>query len=112
MGQEVTGVVASQAQDLAGPGLVADSARSQLLHRLVMAELRQALRHRGLPVGGLKEDLVRRLMNDKEVNLPPERCCSAIFYVADRTKARLAAEVVESQPKADAWMTQALARSS
>ena len=84
--------------------------QGELLHRFTVDELRQALRYRNLPVGGLKADLVCRMRSEGPRPTPGPDACSAVLFVLRRCGGRPAVEVLQGDVEAVGWMARKLAQ--
>ena len=84
--------------------------QGELLHRFTVDELRQGLRYRNLPVGGLKADMVRRMRCEGPRPIPGPDACSAVLFVLRRCGGRLAVEILQGEAEAVGWMARKLAQ--
>ena len=75
-----------------------------------MDELRQGLRYRNLPVGGLKADMVRRMRCEGPRPIPGPDACSAVLFVLRRCGGRLPVEILQGEAEAVGWMARKLAQ--
>ena len=82
--------------------------KAEVLAAMRVVDLQVVLRNRGLPVSGLKAELVSRVQEEGPRPLPSEECFGALRNASRKSKQRMPPQAVESEEAADVWIANVL----